>query len=301
MAIDYAFKHGYNLIVERNEDRTAIFDVLLDIDETCTEGISLELSQTEEVLIEPDMQGWTSLMFLALLGICKRCWTVICRSFRSIWNRHIYWGIRDLKKHRESAASFCFSLVAPRYRHVAGQRRWADVQFTFRQGLSNSSSVVIGFARQFASALVVTYQQEIIPFIRRTASRCWWSNCAVAFRRWAHRHSRTPASDLSKRFAASIDSLYTNEIAPRLRQVIAQNQQESMRDGVHRVWRSSLLAFSSLARRFAAAAVVFYNPEVAPFILHAAGSFRRAEIGDAYLRSVEAVTKSRHSNTSQLG
>src|SRR5574337_1021414 len=269
-AIDYAFKNGYNLIVERNENRTAVFDVLLDIDETCTEGLSLELNQTEEVLIEPDSQGGTGLMLMTLLGICRRfafavarqrCWTDMHRAFRSVWNRHIYWGIRSFRKRLDAATSFSFSMISPRYRHLADQRRWTSVAITLRQRLNNSSSALAGFARQFSAEVVVLCRQEVVPFIRRSASRFWWSSFAVAFRRWWHRNSQTSASDLAKRFAASVDSLYTREIAPRLRQVIVQYRQGDLRSLLHRVWRSSLLTFSGLAKRFAAAAVVFRSEE----------------------------------------
>jgi hypothetical protein len=309
-AIDHALDHGYNLIVERNEGSSPLFDVLLDPDRSCTDGINLELLHSEEVLVEPDYQGWTSLMLLTLWGLCKRLaaaiasqnfWADMHRALRSAWKRHIYWDIRNLRKRFELAATFCYSKITAQHRHVAGQHRWADEQTTWRRAWGRSSSAVISFAKEFGAEAVVLYKQEVVPFIRHTASRCWWSNSAVAFRRWWHRHSQASASDLAKRFMDSIDSLYRRQIAPRLRQAVEQYRQQGIAGALHHAWSSLIVTFSSLARRFAAAVAVFHNPELVPFILQAGGSLQRTDIESAFHRSVEAVAAPRHSNSSQLG
>jgi hypothetical protein len=259
-AINHALDHGYNLIVERCEGSIHLFDVLLDPDRSCTDGINLEPLHSEEVLLESDTRGWTALMIFTLWDLCKRFATTI-----------------------------------------TSQNCRADVQFTLRRVWKSSSSAVISFSRQFASEAVVLYKQEIVPFIRHTASRCWWSNTAVAFRRWWHRHSQASASDLAKRFTASLDSLYKRQIAPRMRQAVDQYRQQGIAGTLHYARNISRVAFSNLARRFAAAVAVFCNPELVPFILQAGGSLHRTDVERGFSRTVESVAASRHSNSSHLG
>lgn len=248
-AIDYAIKQGYNLIVERHEGPATLFDVLLDIDEACTEGLNLESTQTEEVLIEPDLHGWPVHMVLTLWRICKpsasalaspRCWKDFYHSLRGVWTSRPDWCVRNLRN-------------------------------------------------------------RVAPSVRRAASRCWWSNSALAFRRWQHRHSHGSAADVAKRFAACLDGLYAREIAPRLHQVVEQYRQADIAGAVRRAWNSPLATFSSFATRFAAAAAVFLNPEVAPVVLQVASNLRRAHLARAFHGNVEAVAAPRNTNTSQLG
>jgi hypothetical protein len=309
-AIDHALDHGYNLIVERNEGNTSLFDVLLDPDRACTDGINLEPLHSEEVLIEPDTMGWTSLMVLTLWSICKRlatmiasqnCWADMHRALRSAWKREIYWDIRNLRKRFEAAVTFCYSKITPQHSHVAGQPRLADVQVAFGRAWKSSTSAAISFSRQFASEAVVLYKQEVVPFVRHTVSRCWWSNSAVAFRRWWHRHSQASTSDIPRLCRASLDNLYKREIAPRLRLALERYRQQGFAGAFHQAWSLSLVAFSTLARRLHAAVAVFYNPELVPFILQAGGSLQRTDIEGTFRRSAEAVATSRHSSSSQLG
>lgn len=248
-AIDYAIKHGYNLIVERNEGDGELFDVLLDIDEACTEEINLESTHTEEVLIEPEIHGWAIHMTLTAWRACKRsaaalasqrCWTDVYRSIRGVWASPVDGGVHNLRN-------------------------------------------------------------RVVPSVRRAASRCWWSNNALAFRRWQHRHSHGSASDFARRFAACLDGLYAREIAPRLLKVIEEYRQADIAGAIRRAWNSPLATFSNFATRFAAAAAVFLNPEVAPVVLQAASNLRRAHLVRALHGNVEAVAVSRNTNTSQLG
>ncbi|HXH50141.1 MAG TPA: hypothetical protein VNM47_12425 [Terriglobia bacterium] len=309
-AIDHALDHGYNLIVERNEGSTSLFDVLLDPDRACTDGINLEPLHSEEVLIEPDAVGWTSLMFLSLWGLSKRlatviasqnCWADIHRALRSAWKRRIYWDIRNLQRRVETVATLCYSRITQQHGHVPGQSRLADVEVTFRRAWKSSSSAVISFSRQLAAEAVVLYNQEVVPFVRHAASRVWWSNSAVAFRRWWHRHSQASAADLTKLFRASLDNLYKREIAPRLRLALEHYRQQGFAGAFRRAWSISLVTFSILARRFHAALAVFYNPELVPVILQADGSLQRTDMEGAYRRSAEALAAPRHSSSSQLG
>ena len=309
-AIDHALDHGYNLIVERNEGSAPLFDVLLDPDRACTDGINLEPLHSEEVLIEPDDQGWTSLMLLTLWGFCNRvaapiasqnCWADVRRTFRSAWKRHIYWDIRNLRKRFEVAATLCYSKITPRHSHVAGQPRCAGVQVALRRSWKSSSAAVVSFSRQFVSEVIVLYRQEVIPFIRHTASRCWWSNSAVAFRRWWHRHSQASPADLANLFRASLDNLYKREIAPRLRLALEHYRQQGFAGAFRHAWSISLATFATLARRFHAALAVFCNPELVPFVLEAGGSLQRTDIEDAFRRSSGAVAASRQTSSSQLG
>jgi hypothetical protein len=306
-AIDYAFDHGYNLIVERNEGSTPLFDVLLDPERSCTEGLNLELLQSEDVLVEGDTKSWTSLMLVTLWGLCERlaaaiasqnCWADMHRAFRGAWKRYIFWEVRNLRKRFGVAATFCYARITAQHRHVAGQPRWADEPTAWRRAWGRWSSAVISFAKEFAAEAVILYKREVVPFIQRTARLCWWSNSAVAFRRWWHRHSQASTWDLPKLFTASFDNLYKRTVAPRLRQAVDRYRREGIGGPLHRAWSISVVTFSSLARRFTAAVAVFCNPDLAPFILQAAGSFRRAEIENAYRRSVEAVAAPHHSNSS---
>ena len=248
-AINYAIKQGYNLIVERNDGPATLFDVLLDIDETCTEGLNLEVTRTEDVLIESDVHGRAMLMAGNAWRACKRsaaalasprCWKHINRSTRRAGIRHVNWCFRGL-------------------------------------------------------------QHRVAPSLRRAASRCWWSGPAIEFRRWQHRHSHGTASDVARRFAASLDGLYGREVAPRLHQVVEQYRREDIAGAVRRAWNSPLATFSTFATRFAAAAAVFLNPEVAPLVLQAASNLRRAHLARVFHGNVEAVAVPHNTNTSQLG
>jgi hypothetical protein len=309
-AIDHALDHGYNLIVERNEGSTSLFDVLLDPDRACTDGINLEPLHSEEVLIEPDTMGWTSLMVLTLWSLCKRlatmiasqnCWADMQRALRSAWKREIYWDIRNLRKRLEGAATICNSKISQRYGRTTGQHWLADVQVAFGRAWKSSSLAAISFSRQFAAEAVVLYKQQVVPFIRHTVSRCWWSNSAVAFRRWWHRHSQASTSDIARLCRASLDNLYKREIAPRLRLALERYRQQGFAGTFHHAWSISLVTFSTLSMRFHAALAVFYKPELVPYILQAAGNLPRTEIDDSFHRSVNAVAGSHHSRSSHLG
>jgi hypothetical protein len=324
-ALNFAFEHGHNLIVERNEGSSQLFDVLEDPDGACTADLKLELLENEEVLVEPENTNWTLLLFLTLWNLARRFGAIMAR----VYSRG----------------------VASRSSRAANRQQWGDFQRFLRLAWYRHAHWGIrNLDRQFGAAISL-YRSEIAPYYRRAASRCWWSGCAVDFRRWLYRHSQGDIRDLAKRLAAVTASTYSHEIAPRLRHAAIRMRHADYKDefrrawsvsittvsirvpqfaaatarlyqhkvipafrhaaigvrqadlegAIRRAWSITLLTSIRLVDRFVATVASFYVREVTPRLRRAAARYQQAEIEEALRRSIGAVATPSHSNSSQLG
>ncbi len=250
-ALNFASEHGYNLIVERNEGSSPLFDVLDDPGRACTAGLELELLRTEDVLVEPPPVGWTTLM----------PWT--------LWNL--------AKRFAELAARLYIRQIVPLSRRavvVAGTY--------FRKA--------VPLSKRFAALVVDLYVRETAPRVHHAASRIWWSDRGLAFRRLWQRHSYGTASDLARRLAA-IGGLYLRGNTRRLGCAVSRCRWSDVEAAFRWVWSNSLSTGSDLARRFATAANT-YGRQIAPIYRHTA-AFASLFLRESFplSRRVTAVTK----------
>lgn len=300
-AIDYAFQYGYNLIVERNEGSFALFDVMLDPDSSCTADLNLELLKTEEVLVEPYIGGWTILTI-------RTAWEFVRRfaiAVRSLCVTQIVPRLRQAFSGRRRVA------FERAMRHARRRNTWPSSfgvhRSSWRPSISDicrtsvdSLSAARIHARRIAARAAAFYHREVVPFCRSAASRCWWSNPAVAWRRGWHRHSQGSISDVTRRLAAEASVLYTREITPRLRYALSRCRQADIQGACRRAWNITLLTTIRLTDQSAAAVARLYVREVGPRLRQAAVRYQQADLEGALRRSVEAVAPPRHSNASQL-
>ena len=156
-ALNYARRHGYNLIVQGDEANGPQFDVLEDPDLACTSGISIDLIELEDGVPDYSMVEWTSLML------------------SNVWD-----FVRGV-----AAAIICLYLreIAPRIQHAASRcRRW-DIEGAVRRAWSSEIlSTGRAHARRVATALASLYLREIAPRIRYAASLRWWADIEAAVR-----------------------------------------------------------------------------------------------------------------------
>ncbi len=300
-AIDYAFQYGYNLIVERNEGSFALFDVMLDPDSSCTADLNLELLKTEEVLVEPYIGGWTILTI-------RTAWEFVWRfaaAVRSLCVTQIVPRLRQAFSGRRRAA------FERAMRHARRRNTWPSSfgvhRSSWRSSISDicrtsvySLSTARIHARRIAARAAAFYHRETVPFCRSAASRCWWSNPAVALRRGWHRHSQGSISDVARRLAAEASVLYTREVTPRLRYALSRRCQADIHCAFRRAWSIAVLKTLRLAEQFATAVGTFHVRHVAPRLRQAAAHYQQADIEGTLRRSIEAVAPPRHSNASQL-
>ncbi len=301
-AIDYAFQYGYNLIVERKEGSFALFDVMLDPDRSCTADLNLELLKTEEVLVEPYTGGWTALMLWSVWEFARR-WAI---AVRDLWVTGIVPLLRQAASRRRRAA-FKFA-IRDAWRtmtrpssvgvHSPSWRSFISVGGSIR---GYSLSVARLHARRMAARTAAFYRQEIVPFYRSTASRCWWSSPVVALRRGWHRNSQGSVSDIARRLAAEASVLYAREVMPRLRYVLSRRCQADINCACRLAWSIAVLKTLRLAEQFATAVGTFHVRHVAPRLRQAAAHYQQADFEGTLRRSIEAVTPPQHSNSSQLG
>jgi hypothetical protein len=258
-ALNYAFEHGHNLIVERNEGSSQLFDVIEDPDGACTADLKLELLTNEEVLVEPENPNWTLLLFLTLWNLAKRFGATMARV--------------------------CSLEIASRVGQAATRQRWSDIQRFLRLAWYRHAHWGIRNLRRQFGAAISFYRSEIAPRCRHAASRCWWSGRAVDFRRWLHRHSQGDFRDLVKRLAAVTASTYSQEIAPRLRQAAIRMRQADYNEAVRRAWSTSIMTVSIRAPQLAAAIASLYQDKVFPALRHAAIKVRQADFEGAIRRA----------------
>lgn len=251
-ALNCALEHGHNLIVERNGGKTALFDVLDDPNGACTAGLELESLQTEEVLLDPYTGGWTSLILLSIWHLAQ------CLA--------------------AAISALYFRQIAPALRNAASRRRWADFQRALRLAWYRHAHWGIRSLNRRLGAAASLYRSEIAPHSRRAASRYWWSGSAVDFRRLLHRHSQGNVRDLAKRLAAIMSSLYSREIAPRLRRAVSTVRQTDFESAFERAWTTSLITGCGLTRRSAASVDNLYTHKIAPRLSQAIIRFRQADI-----------------------
>lgn len=334
-ALNCAFEHGYNLIVERNEGRGVLFDVLDDPEGACTSGLDLELLKTEEVIVDPYAEGWTSLMLSAI-------WKLTSRLGAAVWGMYVRQVVPRLRQtaSRRNREAFARTL------HLA----WRKMTKTSRAGVHRpcwhspipasckvktiSLSTARVQARRFAARAAAFYRREIVPFCQSAASRGWWSGPAIALRRGWRRYSQGSVSDAAKRLAAETSALYAREVTPRLRYALTRCRQadfqgacrqaksnlvltairltEQLRYALgrcrqadfqgmrRRAWRIMLLTAIRLTDRFAVAVAQLYAREVSPRLHRAAARYQQADLEGTLRRGIEAVASPQHSKSSQL-
>ena len=78
-AIRYASRHGYNLIVKYTKGGTR-FDVMWDLDQTCTSGIEAEMVEKVPVVALPVERGWGQTVAEKLVGVLSKFGAVVDRA-----------------------------------------------------------------------------------------------------------------------------------------------------------------------------------------------------------------------------
>lgn len=292
-ALNFAFQHDYNLVVERGEGDASLFDVLDDPDGVCTSGLDLELLKTEDVLVEADSSGWTTLMFWTVWGFLKRLAT-----FATILYVR---GIVPLSRRAATIADAYLRNTIPLIRLAAGRCRQIDIRGAFNRVWSRESLSVAAVRCKRFSAIARAYLQEVAPFSRQVASRFWWSDSGLSFRRAWHRHSHGTVYDLAKRSAA-VGSLYTCQIGSLARRTVttaglylrviacrvnyaARQYRWADVEAVFRPAVSNLLSVSRRSGRLAATRASLYGREIVPLYRWAAVA------ANLYLRQAAAYIR----------
>ncbi len=175
-ALNYAFEHGYNLIVEHEEGKGLQYDVLYDPDQVSTSGMNLESVETEDFLAEPDPISWTSLMVSSIVNLIKWFSSGLATLHRS----HVV----PFSRHASFVARRRYREVAPRIRRSIN-RHWQGTERALRRGWRSHSDWIAGdLARRSAAfatlclrraepvsrqAITVTqrYLREMLPLCRR--------------------------------------------------------------------------------------------------------------------------------------
>jgi hypothetical protein len=324
-ALNFAFEHGHNLIVERNEGSSQLFDVLEDPDGACTADLKLELLANEEVLVEPENTNWTLLLFLTLWNFAKRLGATLARVYsqevasrlgqaanrqrrgdiqrflRLAWYRHAHWGIRNLNRQFGEAISLYRSEIAPHCRHAVSRYWWSDRAVGFRRWLHrHSQGDIRDLAKRLAAVTASTYSREIASRLRHAAISVRQADYKYALRR-AWSTSITTVFIRAPQFAAATASLYQHKVIPALRHAAISVRQADLEGAIRRTWSITLLTAIRLVDRFVAAVATFYVREATPRLRRAAARYQQAEIEEALRRSIGAVATPSHSNSSQLG
>lgn len=211
-AVNYAFQHGCNLIVECDESGVQQFDVMSDPDGACTSGLSLESVKTEDFLVEPEPADWTRLMLLAIASLARRLgaalaslylhqiaprlrraarqcwWSDGALALRHAWHRHSHATALDLAKRFAAIGSIRLNQAATNLRHTAGRVQRADIQAAYRRVWNSSIATACNLSKQLAAAIATLYSRQIAPRLRHAISRCRWAKVQAAF------HRRIPAT-----------------------------------------------------------------------------------------------------------
>jgi hypothetical protein len=274
-ALNYAFEHGYNLIVERNEESYALFDVLDDPDGACTSELDLELLKTEEVLVDPYTGGWSNLVI------------------SSTWNLVTRLGI--------GVAGVCARQIAPRLRHATSRSRMEE----FRNDLGHlwgrfRNWDAAGHAKMFGIRCLAFYQRVLVPSCRAAVRRSWWSGPAISLRRGWHRHSQGSAKDFARSVAAEASVLYFHGVLPWFRSALSRCRQADIQGACSRTWSVTLLTAIRVTDRSAAAVAHLYLHDVAPRLRRAAARYQQADIEGTFRRSLVVVAHPPRSNAHQV-
>lgn len=274
-ALDYAFEHGYNLIIERNEESSPLFDVMDDPDGACTSELDLELLKTEEVLVDPYTGGWASLFV------------------SSTWNlsRRVGAGVSGLY----------FRQLLPRARHAASHHDMEEFRNTLRSSWNSLRHWdAMGSARRFGNQSLAFYHEVVAPSCQTAVRRSWWSNPAIVLRRGWHRHSQGSATDFARSLAAEASVLYAQEAVPRLRSALKRCREADVQGACRRAWSMTLLTAIRVTDHSAAAVAHLYVREVAPRLRSAAARYQQADIEGTFRRGLVVVAQPTRSNAPQV-
>ncbi len=296
-AINFASQQGYNLIVERNEGSSALFDVMDDPDGTCTAGLELELLKAEDVLVEPPPTGWTMLMVWTLWGLAKRFATLSARLYVRqvvpLFGRAAVVAGTNLRAVPPLSKRFA-GLVEDLYvREITplSRRIFAFVSMHLRKAApisQRAAAVASAYLQESApirrgmAALAGLYLQGIVSR-RHAASRIWWSDRGIAFRRVWRRHSHGTAGDLARRFAA-ISSVYLRENTRRLGDAVRRCRWSDVEAALRQVRSNALSTGCDLGRRFATAANTYVR-QIAPIYRHTAA------FASLFLREISPLSR----------
>jgi len=334
-ALSCAFEHGYNLIVERSEGRGVLFDVLDDPEGACTSGLDLELLKTEEVIVDPYAEGWTSLMLSAIWKLTSRIGAAVAGMYvRQVAPRLRQTASRRNREALERAVRHAWRRTTRTFSAGSHIPSWHSPIPASCKVKTFSLSTARVHARRIVARAVAFHHREIVPFCRSEASRAWWSSPAIALRRGWRRYSQGSVTDAAKRLAAETSVLYAREVVPRLRDALTRCRQADFQSACRqakgilvltairlteqlryalgrcrqadfqgmrrRAWRTMLLTAIRLTDRFAVAVAQLYAREVAPRLHRAAARYQQADFEGTFRRSIEAVAPPQHSNSSQL-
>lgn len=324
-AMNFAFEHGYNLIVERSEGSSQLFDVLQDPDRACTADLKLELLANEELLVEPEPTSWTLLLFWTAWDLAKRfgaalatlyvrqiaprlrqatnrqTWAHLQRVFRLVWYRHVHWSIRHLSRRVGTDVSIYYAEIKRCCRHAASHYWWSGSAVDFRRWLHrHSQGNVFDLAKRLAAIMSSIYNREIAPRMQQAAVKIREADYKALSLR-AARVSYSTGRDLTRSIAATSSRMYRQEVIPRLHHTANWLREAKYKGALRRGWTITLLTAIRLADRFANTIAALYVREVDPRLRRAAARYQQAEIEEAFRCSIGAVAPPQHSNSSQLG
>jgi hypothetical protein len=252
-ALNYAFEHGCNLIVECEEGKGLQYDVMLDPDGACTADLSLELVETKDFLAEPEAINisWTRLMISTTVHLARRLATGVAPLYRS--------RIAPSCRQAAAAASRWLRKMAPRVQYAARLCRWPDIERAVRRRWSmrphwNAAHLARRFANfvadlslrkvvLFGCRAAVSaghYLRQLVPICRRAVfvTRAWLRRMAPrvryaasrrgrleiqnAVRLASSRHFHWGAVGFDRKVDAAVANVFNQEIAPLVRNVASR-------------------------------------------------------------------------------
>ncbi len=270
-ALNYAFEHGYNLIVEHEEGKGRQYDVLYDPDQVCTSGMSLESVETEDFLAEPDPISWNSLMVSSILNLIK--WLSACLA--TLHRRHVV----PFSRHAAFVARRRYREVAPRVRRSIN-RHWQGTERAIRRGWRSRSNWIAGDLARRSAALATLCLRRAEPVLRQAiavAHRCLREMLPVC------RRAIAAAGPISRDIVpicrrATISTVkWLRETAARL--------ENGARHGCPRMQNSICQAYSTLRwdasgldRKSQEIVASLYRGKIEPVVRTAASRFQWADI-----------------------
>lgn len=297
-ALDFAFEHGFNLIVENHEGRKYHYDVLLDPDRVCISGLSMVSMEMEDVLVEPDSRGWSDLVLASAYNFGKRVASAaattymqeiipVCHSLAPFARA----AMLRISPYIQRAAVMYRRDVSPQVRHATTKLWWSDTVLNFRRAWHrNSQGTAKDFAKRLPATAVTTYNRELVPACRK----------AAAFAALQLRHA-VPAS---RRAAIQAADLYRQEIAPLIRHAAAvlSAQAEKMVPVSRRAAATAAIddqEIASACRRTGTSTVVRFR-EIHEIRRRAAARSRWPESNGDSHHEVWAAVAAPHTHPSQL-